>query len=75
MTNHEFDDVDDEGEDIPVIEQSDPLTPEDAADVASQDSEIDFDDEVDDEVGSIDVVEAIEADALLDDPEKLEEDE
>jgi hypothetical protein len=73
MRNEEFDDEDDEL--IPVIEHSDPLIPEDAADVASRDSEIDFDDEVEDEVGPIDVVEAIEADALLDDPERLDEDE
>ncbi|MGA8295810.1 MAG: hypothetical protein WB770_02080 [Acidimicrobiales bacterium] len=67
--------LDDDDEDIPVIEHSDPLIPEDAADVASRDSEIDFDDEVEDEVGSLDVVEAIEADALLDDPEKLDDEE
>jgi hypothetical protein len=73
MTSEEFDDQDDDG--IPVIEHSDPLIPEDAADVASRDSEIDFDDEVEDEVGPIDVVEALEADAMLDDPEKLDEDE
>ncbi len=73
MTNDEFDDENDEG--IPVIEHSDPLTPEDAAEVASRDSEIDFDDEVEDEVGPIDVVEAREVNALLDDPERLDEDE
>lgn len=75
MTSDLFDDDIDDEEAIPVIEHSDPLIPEDAADVASRDSEIDFDDEVDDEVGPIDIVEAIEVDALLDDPERLDEDE
>jgi hypothetical protein len=74
MTSDLFEADDDDDDAIPVIEHSDPLIPEDAADVASRDSEIDFDDEVEDEVGSIDVVEAIEVDALLDDPEKLDED-
>jgi hypothetical protein len=73
MSNDLFDEGDDEG--FPIIEHSDPLIPEDAADVASRDSEIDFDDEVEDEVGPIDVVEAREVDALLDDPEALDEDE
>jgi hypothetical protein len=73
MTNGRFVDDDDYEDDIPIIEHSDPLIPEDAADVASRDSEIDFDDEVDDEVGPIDVVEAREADALLDDPERLDD--
>lgn len=73
MTSDLLDDYDDD-EGVPVIEHTDPLIPQDAADVASRDSEIDFDDEVEDEVGPIDIVEAIEADALLDDPERLDED-
>ena len=62
-------------DDIPLIERPEALEPEDAADVASRDSEIDFDDETEDEIGPIDFVEAAEADALLDDPEALDDEE
>lgn len=62
-------------DDIPVIERPDALEREDAADVAPRDSEVDFDDEAEDEVGPLDVVEAAEADALLDDPESLDDEE
>ena len=62
-------------EDIPLIERPDALEREDAADVASRDSEVDFDDEAEDEVGPLDVIEAAEADALLDDPESLDDEE
>jgi hypothetical protein len=74
MTNGLFDD-DDDNEGLPVIDPTESLVREDAADVASQDSEIDFDDEVDDEVGPIDVVEAKQVGGLLDDPEELDDDE
>lgn len=60
-------------DDGPVIEQPDPLDPEDAADVASRDSEIDFDDETEDDQLPLDEVEAREAGVWLDDPEKLTE--
>ena len=62
-------------DDIPLIEGPEALEPEDVADVASRDSEIDFDDESEDEIGPIDFVEAAEADALLDDPEALDDEE
>lgn len=58
-------------DDIPIIEQPDALEPEDAADFASRDSEIDFDDEREDDQDPLDVVEAIEVGVLLDDPEEL----
>ena len=48
------------------------LNAKDAADVASCDNAVDFDDEVEDEVPPLDVVEAAEVDALLDDPESLD---
>jgi hypothetical protein len=74
MANDDYDqELDDDEEDDD--EEHDLPDREDAADVASQDSETDFDDEVDDEVGPIDLLEAREADALLDDPEKVDEDE
>jgi len=59
------------GDDIPIIEQPDPLEPEDAAEFASRDSEIDFDDEQEEDQEPLDVVEAIEVGVLLDDPEEL----
>jgi hypothetical protein len=71
MTNELFDE---DGEEISDAEDPEPLNRE-REDTASTDSEIDFDDEVDDEVGPIDVIEAGEAGALLDDPEELDEDE
>ena len=46
-------------DDIPIVEEPDPLDPEDAAEVAPLDSEIDFDDEQE------------EDQLLLDDPEAL----
>jgi len=64
---------DDEG--IPLIEGPDALDPEDAAEVAPRDSEIDFDDESEEDIGPIDYVEAAEAGALLDDPESLDDEE
>jgi len=67
--------VSDVYDDGPQIEQPEPLEPEDAADVAPRDSEIDFDDDTDDDQVPIDELEAQELGALLDDPERLEEDE
>ncbi len=58
-------------DDIPIIEESDPLDPEDAAEIAPLDSEIDFDDEQDDDQLPLDETEAAEAGVLLDDPEAL----
>jgi hypothetical protein len=58
-------------EQIPEEEATEPLEPEDAAEVAPRDSEIDFDDETDDDQLPLDEVEAREAGVLLDDPEKL----
>lgn len=57
--------------DLPVVEQPDPLEPEDAAQIAPHDSEIDFDDEQEEDQLPIDVFEAAEAGVLLDDPEAL----
>jgi hypothetical protein len=54
----------------PLPEEPDPLERDDAADVASLDSEIDFDDEREDDQDPLDVVEAREAGALLDDPDQ-----
>jgi hypothetical protein len=59
----------------PVIERSDPLEPEDAASHPSLDSEIDFDDERDEDQLPLDEVEAAEANALLDDPQALSNEE
>lgn len=61
-------------ESLPIVEQPEPLEPEDAADVAPTDSEIDFDDERDDDQLPLDAVEAFEAGVLLDDPETFSED-
>ena len=60
---------------IPYVERPDPLVPEDAAEVAPRDSEIDFDDEREEDQLPLDVVEAAEADVLLDDPEVLSDEE
>jgi hypothetical protein len=57
-------------DDLPYVEQPEPLIPEDAADVAPRDSEIDFDDEQDDDQAPLDTLEAAEAGVLLD-PERL----
>ncbi|MGD0741675.1 MAG: hypothetical protein ABSA31_00025 [Acidimicrobiales bacterium] len=62
-------------DDVPVIEGPPAFEHEDAAEVASRDSEVDFDDEADDEIPPLDVVEATELGALLDDPESPEDDE
>ena len=58
-------------DDIPVIEEPEPLDPEDAAEVAPRDSEIDFDDEQEEDQAPLDVAEAAELGVLLDDPESL----
>jgi hypothetical protein len=58
-------------DDVPLIEEPEPLDPEDAAEVAPLDSEIDFDDEQEEDQLPLDVVEAAEAGVLLDDPEAL----
>jgi hypothetical protein len=56
---------------IPEVEEPDPLEPEDAADVAPLDSETDFDDEQEEDQVPLDETEAAEAGVLLDDPESL----
>jgi hypothetical protein len=58
-------------DDIPIIEEPEPLDPEDAAEIAPLDSEIDFDDEQEEDQLPLDTVEAAEAGVLLDDPESL----
>ena len=58
-------------DDIPIVEEPDPLDPEDAAEVAPLDSEIDFDDEQEEDQLLLDETEAAEAGGLLDDPEAL----
>jgi hypothetical protein len=62
-------------EEFPLIEAPEPFVRDDAADVASRDSEIDFDDEQEEDQQPIDIVEALEVDALLDDPEELSDEE
>jgi hypothetical protein len=59
------------GDDFPEIEEPEPLDPEDAAEVAPLDSEIDFDDEQEEDQSPLDVAEASELGVLLDDPESL----
>jgi hypothetical protein len=49
------------------------LDPEDAAEVAPLDSEVDFDDEQEEDQVPLDEKEASEAGVLLDDPEALSE--
>jgi hypothetical protein len=61
--------------DLPQPEETEPLEPEDAAEVAPLDSEIDFDDEQEEDQEPLDVVEAAEAGVLLDDPEVLSDEE
>ena len=56
---------------IPEIEEPDPLDPEDAADIAPLDNEVDFDDEQEEDQVPLDEMEAAEAGVLLDDPEEL----
>jgi hypothetical protein len=58
-------------EDLPIIEEPDPLDPEDAAEIAPLDSEIDYDDEQEEDQLPLDETEAAEAGILLDDPEAL----
>jgi hypothetical protein len=58
-------------DDFPVIEEPEPLDPEDAAEVAPRDSEVDFDDEQEEDQAPLDVAEAAELGVLLDDPESL----
>ena len=58
-------------DDIPIVEEPDPLDPEDAAEIAPLDSEIDFDDEQEEDQVPLDETEAAEAGVLLDDPETL----
>ncbi len=57
--------------DSPAVERPDPFVPPDAANAVSLDSEIDYDDEQEDDQLPLDVVEAIEAGVLLDDPETV----
>jgi hypothetical protein len=59
----------------PVLEKPDPFVSPDAADEVSLDSEIDYDDEQDDDQAPLDVVEALEAGVMLDDPEVLADEE
>jgi hypothetical protein len=58
-------------DDVPIIEEPDPLEPDDAAEIAPLDSETDFDDEQEEDQAPLDEVEAEEAGVLLDDPELL----
>jgi hypothetical protein len=62
-------------DDIPVVEEPEPLDPEDAAEIAPLDSEVDFDDEQEEDQRPLDETEAVEAGVLLDDPEALSDDE
>jgi hypothetical protein len=55
----------------PEVDDPEPLDPEDAAEVAPLDSEIDFDDEQEEDQLPIDETEAAELGVLLDDPENL----
>jgi len=67
--------VSDVYDDGPVAEKPEPFIPPDAAEAVSLDSEIDYDDEQEEDQLPLDIVEAIEAGVLLDDPETLDEDE
>jgi methyl coenzyme M reductase subunit C len=58
-------------EEVPIIEQTEPLDLEDAAEIGPRDSEVDFDDEQQQDQLPIDLIEAVEAGVLLDDPEFL----
>jgi hypothetical protein len=60
-------------EDIPIVEEPDPLEAEDAAEIAPLDNETDFDDEQEEDQAPLDQAEAAEAGVLLDDPELLSE--
>jgi hypothetical protein len=59
-------------DDLPDVERPEPFVAPGAADLVSEDSEIDFDDEWDDDQLPLDQVEAREVGVLLDDPEKLD---
>jgi len=61
-------------DDLPAVERPDPLVVPGAADSVSDDNEIDFDDEREEDQLLLDVVEAREAGVLLDDPERLDPD-
>jgi hypothetical protein len=63
---------DNSSDDLAAVERPDSFIAPGAADVVSEDSEIDFDDELDDDQLPLDRVEAREAGVLLDDPEKLD---
>jgi hypothetical protein len=58
-------------DDIPEVEEPDPLELDDAADIAPLDNETDFDDEQEEDQVPLDETEAAEAGVLLDDPEEL----
>ncbi len=58
-------------DDIPIMEDPEPLEPDDAADLAPLDNEVDFDDEQEEDQSPLDETEAAEAGVLLDDPEAL----
>ncbi len=60
-------------DDGPADESPDPYIPADAAEAVSLDSEIDYDDERTEDQLPLDVVEAIEAGVLLDDPETVDD--
>jgi len=62
------------GDEFPFFEQPDRIVPEDAAEIAPRDNEIDFDDEQEEDQLPLDVVEAAEAGVLLD-SESLSQDE
>jgi hypothetical protein len=62
-------------DDLPEVEEPDPLDPEDAAEIAPLDSEVDFDDEQEEDQVPLDQTEAAEAGVLLDDPERLSDEE
>ena len=65
----------DSPDEIPTIEEPDPLDPEDAAEIAPLDSETDFEDEQEEDQSPLDEREAAEAGVLLDDPESLSDEE
>jgi len=67
--------VSDVYDDGPVAERPEPFVSPEAADEVSLDSEVDYDDEQEEDQLPLDVVEAIEAGVLLDDPESVGEDE
>jgi hypothetical protein len=58
-------------DETPILEEPDPLDPEDAAEIAPLDSAVDFDDEQEEDQVPLDETEAAEAGVLLDDPGDL----